>query len=41
MGAKQMLVSAYINEVIDRSGQPLVIEFVKKTLSERGRVIAD
>ena len=41
MGAKQMLVSAYINEVIDRSGQPLVIEYVKKTLSERGRVIAD
>ncbi len=41
MGAKQMMVSAYINEVIDRSGQPLVIEYVKKTLSERGRVIAD
>jgi len=41
MGAKQMLVSAYINEVIDQSGQPLVIDFVKNILSERGRIIAD
>jgi len=40
-GAKQMLVSAYINEVIDRSNQPSVMEYVKGTLSKRGRIIAD
>jgi Fe-S cluster assembly protein SufD len=40
-GAKQMLVSAYINEVIDRSNQPSVVEYVKGTLSKRGRIIAD
>lgn len=41
LGAKQLLVSAYVNEVINRSNNAEVITFVKKELSERGRIIAD
>ena len=41
LGAKQLLVSAYVNEVINRSNNAEVINFVKKELSERGRIIAD
>ncbi len=40
-GAKQLLVSAYVNEVIDRSQNPTVVAFVKNELSRRGRIIAD
>jgi Fe-S cluster assembly protein SufD len=40
-GAKQLLVSAYVNEVIDRSQNPAVVAFVKNELSRRGRIIAD
>lgn len=41
LGAKQLLVSAYVNEVINRSNNAEVITFVKKELSERGRIIAE
>jgi Fe-S cluster assembly scaffold protein SufB len=40
-GAKQLLVSAYVNEVIDRSQNSTVVAFVKNELSRRGRIIAD
>lgn len=40
-GAKQLLVSAYVNEVIERSQNETVVEYVKKELSRRGRIIAD
>ncbi len=41
VGAKQLLVSAYVNEVIDRSQNPEVVTFVKNELAQRGRIIAD
>ena len=40
-GAKQLLVSAYVNEVINRSNNADVVTFVKQELSARGRIIAD
>ena len=40
-GAKQLLVSAYVNEVIDRSQNETVVNYVKQALSQRGRIIAD
>ncbi len=40
-GAKQLLVSAYVKEVIDRSSNPAVVTFVKQELAKRGRIIAD
>lgn len=40
-GAKQLLVSAYVNEVIDRSQNETVVNYVKQALSKRGRIIAD
>jgi Fe-S cluster assembly protein SufD len=40
-GAKQLLVSAYVNEVIDRSQNSNVVTFVKNELAKRGRIIAD
>ena len=41
MGAKQLLVSAYVNEVILRSNNEEVTAYVKKELSSRGRIISD
>jgi Fe-S cluster assembly protein SufD len=41
LGAKQLLVSAYVNEVINRSNNADVVTFVKQELSARGRIIAD
>ncbi len=40
-GAKQLLVSAYVNEVIDRSENADVVTYVKNELAKRGRIIAD
>jgi Fe-S cluster assembly protein SufD len=40
-GAKQLLVSAYVKEVIDRSSNPAVVTYVKQELAKRGRIIAD
>ncbi len=40
-GAKQLLVSAYVNEVIERSQNDTVVQYVKQELSKRGRIIAD
>jgi len=41
MGAKQLLVSAYVNEVIMRSNNHEVVTYIKQELSNRGRIIAD
>lgn len=40
-GAKQMLVSAFVMEVIEKSGNPDAVSHVKKLLMEWGKILSD